>query len=66
MTPFSEAITNTILGIETEMTPYLEFSIALGKLDWAQLEELAPQFHMELKDMEHLYYEAMEWAEKSF
>ncbi|MEK5233193.1 HDOD domain-containing protein [Lysinibacillus sp. FSL K6-0232] len=64
--PFSEAITNTILGIETEMTPYLEFSIALGKLDWAQLEELAPQFHMELKDMEHLYYEAMEWAEKSF
>lgn len=64
--PFSEDITNTILGHETEMTPFLEFSIALGKLDWARLEELGDQLNIPLNDMDLLYYEAMEWAEKSF
>ncbi|PKU52656.1 EAL and HDOD domain-containing protein [Lysinibacillus fusiformis] len=64
--PFSEDITSTILGIETDMTPYLEFSIALGKLDWPRLEELATQLNIPLVDIDHLYYEAMEWAEKSF
>lgn len=64
--PFSEAITNTILGFETEMTPYLEFSIALSKLDWPRLEELAVQLNIQLVDIDLLYYEAIEWAEKSF
>lgn len=64
--PFSEDITNTILGHETDMTPFLEFSIALGKLDWARLEELSAQLNIQLNDMDLLYYEAMEWAEKSF
>lgn len=64
--PFSEAITNTILGFETEMTPYLEFSIALSKLDWLRLEELAVQLNIQLVDIDLLYYEAIEWAEKSF
>ncbi|MFJ7375534.1 EAL and HDOD domain-containing protein [Lysinibacillus capsici] len=64
--PFSEAITNTILGFETEMTPYLEFCIALSKLDWPRLEELAVQLNIQLVDIDLLYYEAIEWAEKSF
>ncbi|UNT56409.1 EAL and HDOD domain-containing protein [Lysinibacillus capsici] len=64
--PFSEDITNTILGFETEMTPYLEFSIALSKLDWLRLEELAVQLNIQLVDIDLLYYEAIEWAEKSF
>jgi len=64
--PFSENITRTLLGYETEMSPYLAFSNALGKLDWARLEALAPQVNLQLEDMEQVYYEAMEWAEKSF
>jgi len=48
------------------MTPFLEFSIALGKLDWVRLEELGAQLNIPLVDMDLLYYEAMEWAEKSF
>lgn len=64
--PFSEDIANTILGFETEMTPYLEFSIALSKLDWLRLEELAVQLNIQLVDIDLLYYEAIEWAEKSF
>lgn len=63
--PFSEAITETILGGQTEMTPYLEFSIALGKLDWQQLEELAPQINIEMASIDLLYNEALEWAETS-
>ncbi|UDK98295.1 HDOD domain-containing protein [Lysinibacillus sphaericus] len=63
--PFSEAITETILGSQTEMTPYLEFSIALGKLDWQRLEELAPQINIEMASIDLLYNEALEWAETS-
>lgn len=63
--PFSEDITETILGNQTEMTPYLEFSIALGKLDWSTLENLAPQLNIDLTKVDLLYHEAMEWAEKS-
>lgn len=64
--PFSEAISETILGNPTEMTPYLEFSIALDKLDWSSLEVLAPQLNFDLTNIDLLYQEAMEWAEKSF
>ncbi|MFJ8458832.1 EAL and HDOD domain-containing protein [Lysinibacillus sp. RS5] len=64
--PFSEAISETILGNSTEMTPYLEFSIALDKLDWSSLEVLAPQLNFDLTNIDLLYQEAMEWAEKSF
>ncbi len=63
--PFSEDITSTILGKQTEMTPYLEFSIALGKLDWSTLEDLAPQLNIDLTKIDLFYNEAMEWAEKS-
>ena len=63
--PFSEAITETILGGQTEMTPYLEFSIALGKLDWERLEELASQINIEMTSIDLLYNEALEWAETS-
>ncbi|WP_337982769.1 EAL and HDOD domain-containing protein [Lysinibacillus sp. C5.1] len=63
--PFSEAITETILGGQTEMTPYLEFSIALGKLDWQRLEELASQINIEMASIDLLYNEALEWAETS-
>lgn len=63
--PFSEDIKATILGYQTEMTPYLEFSIALGKLDWDSLEELAPKINIDLTSIDLLYHEAIEWAEKS-
>ncbi|MDM5250175.1 MULTISPECIES: HDOD domain-containing protein [unclassified Lysinibacillus] len=63
--PFSEDISETILGNQTEMAPYLEFSIALSKLDWPTLEKLASQLNIDLSNIDQLYHEAMEWAEKS-
>ena len=41
--PLSELILETIGGAETEMTPYLQFSIALNKLDWKKIDPLAAQ-----------------------
>ena len=64
--PFPEEISETILGEKTEMTPYLDFSIALGKLDWNALEMLAPKFNLDIESMDLLYNEALEWAETSF
>ena len=64
--PFPEEISETILGEKTEMTPYLDFSIALGKLDWNALEMLAPKFNLDIESMDLLYKEALEWAETSF
>ena len=63
--PFPEEITETILGAQTEMTPYLDFSIALGKIDWVTLEKLAPKFDLDMEDIDLLYNEALEWAEAS-
>lgn len=63
--PFPEEITDTILGKQTDMSPYLEFSIALGKLDWDTLDRLAPKFNINMEDMEVLYTEALQWAETS-
>ncbi|MEG0259074.1 MAG: HDOD domain-containing protein [Lysinibacillus sp.] len=63
--PFSEEISDTISGNDTEMFPYLEFSVALGKLDWDRLEQLAPQFNLSTVNIDKIYNEALEWAEKS-
>lgn len=63
--PFPEEITDTILGKQTDMSPYLEFSIALGKLDWDTLDRLAPKFNLNMENMELLYKEALQWAETS-
>lgn len=64
--PFPEEITDTILGKQTEMSPYLEFSIALGKLDWDTLDVLAPKFDLNMESMDLLYKEALQWAETSY
>lgn len=63
--PFPEEITDTILGKQTEMSPYLEFSIALGKFDWDTLDELAPKFNLTMESIESLYKEGLQWAETS-
>ncbi|SOC16970.1 EAL and modified HD-GYP domain-containing signal transduction protein [Ureibacillus xyleni] len=63
--PFSEEVSDTISGVETEMTPYLEFSIALSKMDWDSIERLIPQLGLDNEKVEIIYNEAAIWAEKS-
>lgn len=63
--PFSEEVINTICKGETEMTPYLTFSIALNKMDWEQIEKYRSQLDLTQEDVERLYIKASEWAGNS-
>ncbi|WP_042471734.1 EAL and HDOD domain-containing protein [Bacillus ndiopicus] len=64
--PLSERVIHTLLGQPTEMTPYLQFSIALSKLEWDKLELLGADVGLDVYEMDELYSEALSWAEKSF
>ncbi|KYG90671.1 HDOD domain-containing protein [Metasolibacillus sp. FSL H7-0170] len=60
--PLSEEIVETINGVETEMTPYLQFSEALYKLDWDRLDELSLQLGLNQDVVFQIYDEAEQWA----
>jgi EAL and modified HD-GYP domain-containing signal transduction protein len=64
--PLSENIAETISGTTTEMTPYLQFSIALNKLDWDQLEQLASELNISKDMLIPIYDEVNEWVNDAF
>ena len=64
--PLSESIAETISGTKTELTPYLEFSIALNKLDWTKLGDLARQLNLSYEAVIQIYDEANEWVTNAF
>ncbi|MEK4627271.1 HDOD domain-containing protein [Solibacillus sp. FSL R7-0682] len=61
--PLSEDILETIGGVKTNMTPYLQFSIALSKLDWKQLKPLAIQLNVSEEELLTIYEEVNAWVE---
>lgn len=61
--PLSESIAETISGTITEMTPYLQFSLALNKLDWNQLEKLSTQLKLSNEAIVRIYDEANAWVD---
>lgn len=63
--PLSDNVTNTLLGQQTEITPYLQFSIILGRLEWDKLEQAGEAFQLDVYEMDELYNEALIWAENS-
>ncbi len=64
--PFSEEIAETIGGGETEMTPYLQFSIALSKADWEQVKKYAEELGLSKEAVIQIQVEAEEWVEETF
>lgn len=62
--PLSENIAETISGNITEMTPYLQFSIALSKLDWVQLEELSSELKLTEEEIISIYDETTDWVDE--
>lgn len=64
--PFSEEIAETISGGNTEMSPYLNFSIALNKADWESVDRLAKQFNLSQEAIMQIYNEANEWVAETF
>lgn len=60
--PLSEEIIQTVNGVDTEMTPYLQFSEALYKLDWPKIEELAEELNLSDDLIFNIYDEAEAWS----
>lgn len=60
--PFSEEMLQTLLGKETPMTAYLQFSIALQQLDWDTIGDLALQLDYTSEQAADFYFEAITWA----
>ncbi len=64
--PFSEEVSFTISGAKTEMTPYLEFSIALNKSDWEKVEHYAKELNLSRETVMQLKQEVEQWVEATF
>lgn len=62
--PLSNNVIHTLLGHQTDITPYLQFSITLSKLEWDKLEEIGAALGLDAYEMDDLYNEALTWAEK--
>ena len=60
--PLSESIMETISGNDTEMQPYLQFSIALSKLDWVRINDLAEQLNIPKECILPIYEEVKNWV----
>lgn len=60
--PLSESIIETISGTDTEMQPYLQFSIALNKLDWDRINELAEGLNIPSEQILPIYEEVKNWV----
>ncbi|MEC1179429.1 HDOD domain-containing protein [Metasolibacillus meyeri] len=62
--PLSNNVIHTLLGHQTDITLYLQFSITLSKLEWDKLEEIGAALGLDAYEMDDLYNEALTWAEK--
>lgn len=60
--PLSENILNTLSGIKTEMTPYLEFSIALNQVDFDKMDDLCEQLGISQEAIGEIYDEVHDWV----
>lgn len=63
--PLSEIVLETIGGKKTEMTPYLEFSMALNQVDFDKIDELGEQLHISREQAGQLYDEVYDWVASS-
>ena len=64
--PFSEEIAETISGEETAMSTYLDFSIALSKLEWDKVEKLGAQLGLSEERIIKIQLKAEDWVEETF
>ncbi|TQE90804.1 HDOD domain-containing protein [Ureibacillus terrenus] len=63
--PFSKEVIETICGKETEMTIYLQLSIALTKIDLDRATKLAKELGIQTKELVHIYDKAIEYTKRS-
>src|SRR5699024_1096164 len=61
---FTEEINRTLIGEETEITPYLKLSEAIQKLQVADIEYYATSLHIDQAVISHITLEAHQWTTK--
>ena len=64
--PFTEEIVDTLSGFNTSMSPYLNLSIALGKVEWNKAEALADELKIPYDIVMQYYEEVTMWVKDSF
>lgn len=63
--PLSETTLETIGGAKTDMTPYLQFSVAVQHLNWQQIESLAAQLNISIEEVLPMYEEVRVWVDEA-
>lgn len=63
--PFSDEVIHTICGIQTEMTPYLQLSVALSKMDLKLASTISKELGFKMEDIGHIYNQAQDYTKKS-
>lgn len=63
--PLSETTLETIGGAKTDMTPYLQFSVAVQHLNWQQIEPLAQQLNISIEKVLPMYEEVKVWVDEA-
>lgn len=61
--PLSAVVSNTITGHETKVTPYLQCSIALEKMNFDQVGQILAQLNIEDVNVQDTYNTAFQWAD---
>ena len=64
--PFSEELAETISGGKTAMSSYLDFSVALSKIDWHKVEKYGAQLGLLEEQVLQIKIKADEWVEETF
>ncbi|WOV88344.1 HDOD domain-containing protein [Sporosarcina oncorhynchi] len=62
--PFTDEVSDTLKGIRTEMTPYLELAIAVERFDWQHIRKIGKRLGVSEAELSAYSYEAIKWSQK--
>lgn len=62
MFPFSDEVAETLVGKKTELTPYLELSIATERFDMRKIDEIGKKFGVSKNEIVAFSNKANKWA----
>ena len=64
--PLSEEIVETLSNQETELSPYLQLSIAMDKADFEKIDEPAPILKLSTEQVRDIHHEVRTWVKETF
>jgi EAL and modified HD-GYP domain-containing signal transduction protein len=61
--PLSDEVVSTLRGEPTEITPYLELTIAVEKFDWDKIDKLSMEMKISQTELSRISLEAHRWVQ---